>query len=119
MKTIGNKIVLTLGIVTLASLLESGCVVQPDGRVGVGVAVEPAVTVDTAVPDDYVWDGYEYVGVVGDQYYYLLRDVWIVADPALHQSLSRLGKRPPGLAYPRHSQRAIPQRCAWTGAAEA
>ena len=65
--------------------------------VGVGVQVEfiappppavtvevpaPAVTVQIGVPDYYVWDGYEYVGVVGDQYYYLgLGHVWMVCDP--------------------------------------
>ena len=31
----------------------------------------PAVTVTVGVPDSYVWDGSEYVGLVGDQYYYL------------------------------------------------
>lgn len=32
-------------------------------------------------PDYYVWDGYEYVGVVGDQYVYWHGGVWIVCDP--------------------------------------
>lgn len=42
----------------------------------------PAPVVVAAVPDYYAWDGYEYVGVVGDQYYYLgPGDVWIVCDP--------------------------------------
>lgn len=40
----------------------------------------PAVTVE--VPDAYVWDGVEFVGVVGTQYYYLGPDhVWLVCDP--------------------------------------
>ena len=73
---------ITLGLcgvaaLALASVL-SGCVVRG------GVAVEapaPAVTVE-AVPDYYVWDGYEYVGVVGGQYYYLgPGNVWIVCEP--------------------------------------
>ncbi len=30
------------------------------------------------VPDNYVWDGYEYVGVIGNQYYYLgPGNVWL------------------------------------------
>jgi hypothetical protein len=41
----------------------------------------PVVTV-AIVPDYYVWDGDEYVGIVADQYYYLGPDnVWIVMDP--------------------------------------
>jgi hypothetical protein len=33
-------------------------------------------------PGNYVWDGYEYVGVVGGQYYYLgPGNVWIGCDP--------------------------------------
>ena len=42
----------------------------------------PAVTVQIGVPDSYVWDGYEYVGIVGDQYFYLgPNHVWIACDP--------------------------------------
>jgi len=39
----------------------------------------PAATVSVeAVPESYVWDGQEYVGVIGDQYYYLgPGDVWM------------------------------------------
>ena len=45
------------------------------------VVPAPVVTVDVGVPDQYVWDGTEYVGVVGDQYYYLGPDhVWLVMD---------------------------------------
>ena len=79
-------------------MLVSGCVVQPDGRVAFEpVVVAPApVVVESAppppgpvveagvdvVPDDYVWDGYEYVGIVGDQYFYLgPGNVWLVCDP--------------------------------------
>jgi hypothetical protein len=41
----------------------------------------PAVTVEAAVPDSYVWDGTEFVGVVGDQYYYLgAGNVWLPFD---------------------------------------
>jgi hypothetical protein len=41
----------------------------------------PAVTVEATVPDTYVWDGVEYVGVVGSQYYYLGPDhIWLPFD---------------------------------------
>ena len=44
------------------------------------VVVEPPAVV--VVPDYYVWDGYEYVGVVDGQCYYLgPGNVWIVCDP--------------------------------------
>jgi len=33
--------------------------------------ITPGVAVTVGVPDSYVWDGTEYVGVIGDQYYYL------------------------------------------------
>jgi hypothetical protein len=80
---IRNKILFMLGIpcLFLTFGMVSGCVVRP--YAGVAVSTPTAeVTVDATVPDDYVWDGYEYVGVVGDQYYYLGPDhVWLVADP--------------------------------------
>lgn len=44
------------------------------------VVVAPPVAVEV-VPDSYAWDGDEYVGVVGDQYYYLgPGNVWMVMD---------------------------------------
>jgi len=90
---------LRAGIVSLAAggigLLVSGCVVEPGGRIVIRppvIVAEPApvvvapppppVVVETPVPDYYVWDGYEYVGVVGDQYYYLgPGNVWLVCEP--------------------------------------
>jgi hypothetical protein len=75
-------------------LLAAGCAVYPDGRVGFAPVVvapapvyvaPPVVEVEPGpvlVPDGYVWDGYEYVGLVGDQYYYLgPGNVWLVAEP--------------------------------------
>jgi hypothetical protein len=42
----------------------------------------PAVTVVSTVPDNYVWDGTEFVGVVGTQYYYLgSNKAWLPVDP--------------------------------------
>jgi hypothetical protein len=80
-----QKIAIAMGVSSLATLtLMAG----PSISVQIGVpppppvvvAPAPAVTVE-AVPDDYVWDGYEYVGVVGTQYYYLGPDkVWLVMD---------------------------------------
>ena len=41
----------------------------------------PAVIVEAPVPDTYVWDGVEFVGLVGTQYYYLGPDkVWLSFD---------------------------------------
>src|SRR5580704_8962581 len=71
--------------------LVSGCVVEPNGEVAfqpfVVVAPAPVVVVSAPVspvmvPDSYAWDGYEYVGLVGDQYFYLgSGNVWLVCDP--------------------------------------
>lgn len=75
----------------------SGCVVEPNGAVvfrpPVLVVAPPPPVVEVApppvevapveveVPDAYVWDGVEFVGVVGDQYYYLgPGDVWLICD---------------------------------------
>ncbi len=75
-------------------VLVSGCVVQPNGQVGfympsvviappVVVEPPPPVVVEPAmVPEAYTWDGVEYVGLVGDQYFYLgAGNVWLVAGP--------------------------------------
>src|SRR3984885_14099734 len=46
------------------------------------VVIAPPPPEPVLVPDDYVWDGYEYVGLVGDQYYYLgPGNVWLVCEP--------------------------------------
>ncbi|HUA37720.1 MAG TPA: hypothetical protein VMA35_04885 [Candidatus Sulfopaludibacter sp.] len=60
----------------------TGCVVRPYGGVAVEAPPPPAVTVEVVAPDYYVWDGFEYVGVVGGRYYYLgPRNVWIACEP--------------------------------------
>jgi hypothetical protein len=59
----------------LVSGLVSGCVatIQTNG---------PAPVVVETVPDSYVWDGTEYVGVIGGQYMYLgPGEVWLVCEP--------------------------------------
>lgn len=46
------------------------------------VVPAPGITVTIGVPDTYVWDGYEYVGVVNGQYYYLgPGNAWMVMPP--------------------------------------
>jgi len=79
------------------SVLVSGCVVYPNGTVGLQpliiaapapvVVAAPPPVVEVAppvveVPDSYVWDGVEFVGVVGGAYFYLgPGDVWLACDP--------------------------------------
>jgi hypothetical protein len=37
----------------------------------------------TYVPDYYVWDGYEYVGVCGDRYVYWNGGGWFICDAVI------------------------------------
>jgi len=71
-----------LGTAAGGLLLVSGCVIEP-GRVAFQpVVVEAEPPEPVLVPDSYAWDGVEYVGLVGDQYFYLgPGNVWLVADP--------------------------------------
>ncbi len=86
-----KKIAITISITSLAALpLLAGPVVTvqvpaPAVQVQVPAPVvtvpAPAVTVDIGVPDTYVWDGVEYVGVVGGAYFYLgPGNVWLPFD---------------------------------------
>ena len=91
-----HKDKITFGILAVATAtVISGCTVavrpyRPAVVVTAPPPPPPAVIVQTppppppavvVVPDSYVWDGYEYVGVVGGQYYYLgPHNVWIVCD---------------------------------------
>jgi hypothetical protein len=92
---------LRAGVLSIAAaglVLQSGCVLEPNGAVvfrPVVVAPPPPVVFAPPpplvvapnpeplyVPDNYVWDGYEYVGVVGDQCFYLgPGNVWLVCEP--------------------------------------
>jgi hypothetical protein len=74
-------IVLALSISSLAALPSmAGVGISISVPAPVVVVPAPAVTVE-AVPDSYVWDGTEYVGVVGSQYYYLgPNNVWLTLD---------------------------------------
>ena len=85
---------LMLSVAAGGLALVSGCVIEPSGRVAfqpfvvvapqpVVYAAPPPVEVDPVmVPDSYVWDGYEYVGYIGNQYYYLgPGNIWLFCDP--------------------------------------
>jgi len=54
-------------------------VVQPP----TAVVPQPVVMAEPVmVPEAYVWDGYEFVGFVGNQYFYLgPGNIWLVAEP--------------------------------------
>jgi hypothetical protein len=80
-------------------MLAAGCVVAPDGRVGLGLYVAPPVvyvpppppyyapppvyaSAPVMVPDNYVWDGAEFVGDVNGQYFYLgPGNLWLPCGP--------------------------------------
>lgn len=79
-----------ISLVVLAGLL-TGCVVRVRPY-GVAVApVPPPVVVEAPgappavayVPDSYIWDGYEYVGLYGDQYVYWNGGAWLMCDPVI------------------------------------
>ena len=81
------KLITWLSVTSLATqALISGplVVVQPPVVIvnpAVPAPVIPPVNVTVGVPDDYVWDGTEYVGLVGGHYYYLGPDhVWLTLD---------------------------------------
>ena len=59
----------------------------PPPTVVITAPAPPPVTPVVVVPDTYIYDGDEYVGVVGDQYYYWgPNSTWIVLDPVrLHR----------------------------------
>jgi hypothetical protein len=68
-------------------------------------APAPAPVVVVAAPADYYWDGTEYVGLVGDQYYYLGSDnTWIICDPIrLHRFQGWQHDHPDWHAHPTHN----------------
>jgi len=89
-----SKNKLNLSLAAGGLVLLSGCVVEPNGRMAfqpfvvvaptpvVYAAPPPVEVAPVMVPDSYAWDGYEYVGLVGDQYYYLgAGNVWLFCDP--------------------------------------
>jgi|SRR5580658_6687266 hypothetical protein len=77
MKMKHGKIICLLAI---TAALASGCTVGVSTP-GVVVDVPGPPVVEVGVPDSYVWDGYEYVGLVGGTYYYLgPGGGWLVCD---------------------------------------
>jgi hypothetical protein len=87
-----SKIALIVGLASIVAVPAlAGVGVGISIRVGVPAPPPPVVVVSApapapvvtvaVVPDTYVWDGTEYVGLVGDQYYYLgPGNVWMVMD---------------------------------------
>ena len=59
----------TTGLVTVTSL--SGPVANRQPPAPAVMVQVPAPVITAAVPDAYVWDGFEFVGVVGTEYFYL------------------------------------------------
>ena len=46
------------------------------------MAAPAPVVVEEYIPDSYIWDGYEYIGVIGDDYYYLgAGNIWYRCEP--------------------------------------
>lgn len=86
MKTI-KIITLLIGVSSIAALpAMSGPSVTvqigtPPPAVVVAPAPPPPAVVVETVPETYVWDGVEFVGVIGTQYYYLgAGNVWLPFD---------------------------------------
>jgi len=79
-----KKIAIVIGVSSLAAVpLMAGpaVTVQVPAPAVTVQAPAPAATMEIAVPDSYAWDGVEFVGVVGSQYYYLGPDnVWLACD---------------------------------------
>jgi hypothetical protein len=67
----------------LFALTLAGCVIEtPDAAYAAPVRATVIVESDMYIPDYYVWDGYEYVGVVDGRYYYLGQgSLWFACEP--------------------------------------
>src|SRR5580704_20925 len=83
-KNVRRTVALALGISALSAsplLADVGVTVTVPVPVPPPVVVTPAApSVEVGVPDNYVWDGTEYVGTIGSGYYYLSGDVWLPLD---------------------------------------
>ena len=58
-------------VLTAQPLPPSQLVVRAPAPMPIPGTPSPEVVVNTGVPDTYAWDGSEYVGLIGSQYYYL------------------------------------------------
>jgi hypothetical protein len=71
---------IVLGSFVASSLLMVSCVITP-GYVGFA-PIQVATPAVQVVPDGYVWDGFEYVSIVGGEYMYLgPGGVWLNCEP--------------------------------------
>jgi hypothetical protein len=78
MKMINGRVVCLFPII---AALATGCAISFAPPVAY-VAPPPEAVVTVGVPDSYVWDGVEFVGVVGGQYMYLgPGGGWLVCEP--------------------------------------
>ena len=78
------KLVLSAAVLGLAQ----HCLAEPPPPMP--AVPPPVVTTSVAYPTTYVWDGNEYVGVVGTDYYYLgPGNVWMVMSPAQHKRFDK------------------------------
>jgi hypothetical protein len=79
---VGQKITCAAAVIGLAAITTIAApplivvqppvvVVPPPPALTVQTPAPPGVSITVGVPDNYTWDGSEYVGMVGDQYYYL------------------------------------------------
>jgi hypothetical protein len=99
--------------ISVGAMMLAVAAVQPCAAAGPTVVVSsPNVVVSppammTPVPDNYVWDGSEYVGVVGSQYYYLgPGNVWVVMAPGrLHRFQAWERGHPDWRAHATHNVR--------------
>lgn len=78
-----------LACLITGTLVECGCYSPPPVATvqspppPVVAPVPPPTGYVTYVPEDYAWDGYEYVGVSGGQYVYWSGGTWVLADPVI------------------------------------
>ena len=78
-----NHVVLLLAVCLVVAAATSGCADKDPPP------PPPGVAVIGFVPDYCFWDGYEYVGWYGDNYYYWgPRRVWVVCDPVRVQRVN-------------------------------
>lgn len=94
MKSCFLPIIATAGI---ALALANPCIAQP---ATVASARPPAIPRNSpqalAVPQTYVWDGFEFVGRVGSQYYYIgPNNTWMVLDGVRLRRFQRWQKADP------------------------
>ena len=77
------KSVISLAAIAFAVSLSNYCTAAVYTAPSRVVISPPPAVPQVAVPGSYVWDGRQYVGMVGNQYYYLgPGNAWVIMDPA-------------------------------------